>query len=85
MAINLARAEAVRQNRRGVLCRSVDGSACDGTSSNWGGWIVFVDVDADGAVSYTHLDVYKRQLPSSALPARRGSERSLRSSSPIVL
>ena len=47
-AINLARAEAVRQNRRGVLCRSVDGSACNGTSSNWGGWIVFVDVDADG-------------------------------------
>ena len=30
-AINLARAEAVRQNRRGVLCRSVDGSACNGT------------------------------------------------------
>jgi type IV fimbrial biogenesis protein FimT len=47
-AINLARAEAVRQNRRGVLCRSVDGSACDGTNSSWGGWIVFVDVDADG-------------------------------------
>lgn len=47
-AINLARAEAVRQNRRGVMCRSVDGSACDGTSSSWGGWIVFVDVDADG-------------------------------------
>ncbi|MBL8315365.1 MAG: GspH/FimT family pseudopilin [Rubrivivax sp.] len=47
-AINLARAEAVRQNRRAVLCRSVDGSACDGTSSNWRGWIVFVDTDADG-------------------------------------
>jgi type IV fimbrial biogenesis protein FimT len=47
-AINLARAEAVRQNRRAVLCRSADGSACDGTSSLWRGWIVFVDTDADG-------------------------------------
>ena len=47
-AINLARAEAGRQNRRAVLCRSADGSACDGTSSLWRGWIVFVDTDADG-------------------------------------
>lgn len=47
-AINLARAEAVRQNRRAVLCRSTDDSACDGTVSTWPGWIVFVDVDNDG-------------------------------------
>jgi len=47
-AINLARAEAVRQNRRAVLCRSTDDSACDGTASRWPGWIVFVDADNDG-------------------------------------
>lgn len=47
-AINLARAEAVRQNRRAVLCRSTDDSACDGTVSTWPGWIVFVDADNDG-------------------------------------
>lgn len=47
-AINLARADAVRANRRAVLCRSVNGSACDGTNSVWGGWIIFVDLNADG-------------------------------------
>ncbi len=47
-AMNLARAEAVRANRRAVLCRSTDDSACDGTASTWPGWIVFVDTDGDG-------------------------------------
>lgn len=47
-AINLARAEAVRQNRRAVLCRSTDGSACSSDTATWSGWIVFVDADADG-------------------------------------
>ncbi len=47
-AMNLARAEAVRANRRAVLCRSTDNSACDGTASTWPGWIVFVDTDGDG-------------------------------------
>lgn len=47
-AINLARAEAVRHNRRAVLCRSTDGSACNSGASTWGGWIVFVDSNADG-------------------------------------
>jgi type IV fimbrial biogenesis protein FimT len=47
-AVQLARAEAIRNNRRVTLCRSVDGSACDGSSSIWGGWIVFVDSDGDG-------------------------------------
>lgn len=47
-AVQLARAEAIRQNRRVTLCRSVDGSACDSTGSTWPGWIVFVDLDSDG-------------------------------------
>jgi type IV fimbrial biogenesis protein FimT len=47
-AVQLARAEAIRNNRRVTLCRSTDGSACDGTSSTWPGWILFVDLDADG-------------------------------------
>ena len=47
-AVQLARAEAIRQNRRVTLCRSTDGSACDSTGSTWPGWIVFVDLDSDG-------------------------------------
>ncbi|MDP1900257.1 MAG: GspH/FimT family pseudopilin [Rubrivivax sp.] len=47
-AVQLARAEAIRSNRRVTLCRSADGSACDATSSTWPGWILFVDTNADG-------------------------------------
>jgi type IV fimbrial biogenesis protein FimT len=47
-AVQLARAEAIRNNRRVTLCRSEDGSACSSSSSTWPGWIVFVDIDGDG-------------------------------------
>jgi type IV fimbrial biogenesis protein FimT len=47
-AVQLARSEAVRANRRVSLCRSSDGSACSGISTSWPGWIVFVDTDGDG-------------------------------------
>jgi type IV fimbrial biogenesis protein FimT len=47
-AAQLARSEAIRHNRRVVLCRSEDGSACSATNASWPGWIVFVDTDADG-------------------------------------
>ena len=47
-AVQLARSEAIRTNRRASLCRSTDGSACSGSSSSWPGWIVFVDTDGDG-------------------------------------
>ncbi len=47
-AVQLARAEAIRNNRRVTLCRSEDGSACSASSSTWPGWILFVDTDSDG-------------------------------------
>lgn len=47
-AMQLARSEAIRANRRVTLCRSADGSACSTTGSTWPGWIVFIDSDADG-------------------------------------
>jgi type IV fimbrial biogenesis protein FimT len=47
-AVQLARAEAIRNNRRVTLCRSEDGSACSASTSTWPGWIVFVDTDGDG-------------------------------------
>lgn len=47
-ALQLARAEAIRQNRRVVLCRTEDGSSCSAASSTWPGWILFADTDANG-------------------------------------
>lgn len=47
-AVQLARAEAIRNNRRVTLCRSEDGSSCNSTDTVWPGWIVFVDLDGDG-------------------------------------
>lgn len=47
-AVQLARAEAVRANRRATLCSSADGSACTHASATWAGWILFVDTNADG-------------------------------------
>ena len=48
-AVQLARSEAVRANRRVTLCSSDDGSACSDATSTWSGWILFVDTDGDGA------------------------------------
>ena len=55
-----ARSEAVKRNKRVAICASSDGDAC-ASSANWAqGWIVFVDVDGDGAVD-TGDDLLKRQ------------------------
>ncbi|MBP6764888.1 MAG: GspH/FimT family pseudopilin [Rubrivivax sp.] len=48
-AVQLARAEAVRANRRVTLCSSSDGSACTSATNTWAGWILFVDTDGDGS------------------------------------
>ena len=48
-ALQLARSEAIRFNRRVVLCRSDDGSSCDTAAGDWGGWIVFMDANGNGA------------------------------------
>lgn len=45
-ALQAARMEAVRRNRRVALCPSADGTTCAG--SDWRRLIVFVDANADG-------------------------------------
>lgn len=47
--IQLARAEAVRQNAKAVFCPTVDNLNCSSATVAWTGWIVFVDSDGDGA------------------------------------
>lgn len=45
-ALQTARMEAVRRNRRVVLCPTTSGTTCAGT--NWGRLMVFVDQDLSG-------------------------------------
>ncbi|SFL13662.1 type IV fimbrial biogenesis protein FimT [Nitrosomonas aestuarii] len=46
----LARSEAIKRNRRVVMCKSSDGANCN-NSGGWDqGWIVFVDLDNNGTI-----------------------------------
>ena len=48
-SMQLARSEAIVRNRRVTVCGSSDGQTCGNSWS--GGWVVFVDSDADGQVN----------------------------------
>ena len=74
-ALQLARAEAIRNNRRVVLCRSADASTCS-SGGDWPGWIIFVDTDGDGVrdsnepvVKAGTIDGPVQALPSAAVTA----------------
>lgn len=48
-SLQLARSEAVKRAQPVSLCISSDSASC--TGANWGqGWIVFLDIDGDGAL-----------------------------------
>ena len=75
-AVQLARSEAIRRNRRATLCRSDDGSTCSSGAGSWGGWIVFVDADSSGQRDGTETVVKSgsfgsplQLLPSAAITA----------------
>lgn len=50
--MQLARMEAFRRGERTVVCRSDNAEtaspSCNASSGNWGGWVAFVDVNANG-------------------------------------
>ena len=48
-AMQTARMEAIRRNRRAVLCPSTNGASCGG--DNWGRLVVFIDEDLSGDVN----------------------------------
>lgn len=52
-SMQLARSEAIVQNRRVSLCGSDDGQTCGISWSN--GWVVFVDGNGDGQVNGTEV------------------------------
>jgi type IV fimbrial biogenesis protein FimT len=51
-SLMLARSEALKRNREVLVCKSSDGASCaTGVDTQWEqGWLVYVDVDGDGAV-----------------------------------
>jgi len=73
-ALNLARSEAIRLNRRVVFCRvggsvdSPDLSACltSDPGGKWTGWMVFGDSDADGVLDVGTEDVLRAGAFSSS-------------------
>lgn len=68
-ALQQARMEAVRTNRRVVLCRSdaPDAAApsCVAGAGNWGGWISFVDADGNGALNGAEIVLRVGVVPPS--------------------
>jgi type IV fimbrial biogenesis protein FimT len=73
-AMQSARAEAIRQNRRTSLCGSDDGLNCSNTTP-WRGWVVFADangnglVDAGERVRSGNIEAPLQVLPSANITA----------------
>lgn len=57
--LQLARMEAIRRGQRTVVCRSENPLAaaptCTTTAGNWGGWLAYVDVNANDAFDGTDV------------------------------
>lgn len=67
-SLQLARSEAIKRNERVVLCKSVNGNACN-TSGGWQqGWIVFVDSNNNTKVDAGETIVlYQQQFQPNVL------------------
>lgn len=50
-ALQTARSEAVRLRAPVAVCRSDDGAGCATGAGDWGGWLVFADLDRSGGLS----------------------------------
>ena len=63
-----ARSVAQTRSTRTVICRSTDGTDCSTTVGSWSvGWIVFVDINADGTVdSEDEIVRVQQALPNVA-------------------
>lgn len=46
-SLQLARTEAIKQNRRTIICRSTNGTSCAG-AGQWTQWITYVDINSSG-------------------------------------
>jgi type IV fimbrial biogenesis protein FimT len=48
-ALQLARMDAIRYNRRSVLCKTTDGTTCSAVAGTWTRWLSYVDTNGNGA------------------------------------
>lgn len=69
--LQIARTEAIRLNKRVVLCPSTNGASCQG--SDWRRVIVFVDANADGNPGGTGDSVVRDVTASAGGVAIQGS------------
>lgn len=46
-ALQMARSEAIKQNRRAVVCRSINGTSCAGSNGTWDQFITAVDLNGN--------------------------------------
>lgn len=69
-ALQLARVEAVRQNRRAIVCGSADGSTCSGSTAWNTGWITFLDMDSNG--SPTAAEIIRANTVKAPIVVRSG-------------
>ncbi|MDY0057436.1 MAG: GspH/FimT family pseudopilin [Methyloversatilis sp.] len=66
--LNLARSEAVRTQRRVVLCRaSATGCVTTADGAPWQRWVVFVDNDADGVFDAGELLLREQVITGTTL------------------
>ncbi|TCZ88703.1 GspH/FimT family pseudopilin [Lysobacter sp. N42] len=74
-ALQTARMEAVRRNRRAVLCPTANGETCSGT--NWGRLLIFIDDDLSGNVSGDELVIRSADIvrPGSGVVASSAAGR----------
>lgn len=69
-ALQLARVEAVRQNRRAIVCGSSDGATCSGSTAWNAGWITFLDMDSNG--SPTAAEIIRANTVKAPVVVRSG-------------
>ncbi|HRG14501.1 MAG TPA: GspH/FimT family pseudopilin [Pseudomonadota bacterium] len=66
--LQLARMEAFRRGERTVVCRSENADSaspsCTSASGDWGGWLAFVDIDANGAMGGTDVVLRATSVPA---------------------
>ena len=68
-ALQLARTEAIRHNRRAVVCRSANGTTCAGSSGAWQQFITLVDTNGNRtfeAAERVRVNVVKSPLHVSS-------------------
>jgi type IV fimbrial biogenesis protein FimT len=64
---HIARSEAIKRDRRVVLCKSADGMSCATTGGWEQGWIVFVDANSDGMRESAEAVILREERLSNSL------------------